>query len=173
VVVPSAPGTTVNASAGQPGSTPAATQLKGFWLPDLSPTWTYALKAGQRLTTKELRLAMWPAGAGLPPETLVLTHAEGADNQRLLVGVRTRDGSEAFQCPLDYAPRTLPQLMELARGNLFLMEGALSCGECDPPFANSQPRFLRFALPGLLPAREPWPGTFGGPGHGHHEQSVH
>ncbi len=171
VVVPSAPGTTVNAGADAWRATSTAMQLRGFRLPDLSPAWTYALKAGQHLATKELRLATWPGGgAGLSPETLVLTQAVAEDDRPLLVGVRARDGSEAFQCPLDYAPRTLPQSMELAPGALFLMDGALSCGECDPPFANSQPRFLRFTLPGLLPAREPWSGTFGGPGHGHHEQ---
>ncbi|WNZ62304.1 hypothetical protein QEG98_00115 [Myxococcus sp. MxC21-1] len=103
----------------------------------------------------------------------MLTHAVAADNQRLLVGVRARDGAEAFQCPLDYAPRTVPQLMELGPGALYVMDGALSCGECDPPFANSQPRFMRFPMPGLLPANAPWPGTFGGPGHGHHENAVH
>jgi hypothetical protein len=53
-----------------------------------------------------------------------------------------------------------------------LMEGASTCGECDPPFAYSRARFLRFSMPGLLPANEPWPGTFGGPGHGHHENRV-
>lgn len=173
VVVPSASGTTVNAGVDSPSPTPAATQLKGFRLPDLEPAWLYSLKEGQRLTTKELRLATWPSVSGLPPETLVLTHAVAADNQRLLVGVRARDGAEAFQCPLDYAPRTVPQLMELGPGALYLMDGALSCGECDPPFANSQPRFMRFPMPGLLPANAPWPGTFGGPGHGHHENAVH
>ncbi|GHG88584.1 tenascin-X [Comamonas sp. JC664] len=173
VVVPSAPGTTVNATVSSSSAPPAATELRGFRLPDMTPAWTYTVKAGQSLSTKELRLATFPRGAGLPPEPLVLTHAVGAGNERLLVGVRTVDGGEAFQCPLTYGPRTLPQLMELAPDTLFLMEGALSCGECDPPFANSQPRFLRFTLPGLEPSREPWPGTFGGPGHGHHEQAAH
>ncbi|AEI63638.1 hypothetical protein [Corallococcus macrosporus] len=172
VVVPSAPGTTVNAGTAGSSAPPAATRLTGFRLPDLEPAWAYSLREGQHLATKELRLATWPGAAGLPPETLVLTHAVAADNPGLLVGVRARDGSEAFQCSLDYAPRTLPQLMELGPGALYLMEGATSCGECDPPFANSQPRFLRFRVPGLLPAREPWPGTFGGPGHGHHENTV-
>ncbi|MBZ4417616.1 tenascin-X [Myxococcus sp. RHSTA-1-4] len=170
VAVPSAPGTTVNPGGG--GATPAATQLKGFGLPALGPVWTYSLREGQSLTTKELRLATWPAGPGLPGETVALTTAVGSDNTQLLVAVRARDGSEAFQCPLAYSPRTVTQLMELAPGAMLMMDGATTCGECDPPFAYSQARFMRFPMPGLLPAREPWPGTFGGPGHGHHENSV-
>jgi hypothetical protein len=168
VVVPSAPGTTVNAGV----TTPAATRLQGYGLPALGPVWTYTLRQGQSLTTKELRLATWPAGAGLPPETVVLTTAVDGDNQRLLVGVRAKDGSEAFQCPLSYSARTVTQLMELAPGALVMMDGATNCGECDPPFAYSQARFMRFPMPGLLPAQEPWPGTFGGPGHDHHEDAV-
>ncbi|MFP2904284.1 tenascin-X [Pyxidicoccus sp. 3LFB2] len=169
VMVPSAPGTTVNPGNG--GSL-FARELKGYGLPALGPVWTYTLKQGQRLTTKELRLATWPAGEDRPPDTLVLTTALGADNQRLLVGVNAKDGSEAFQCPLAYTPRSDPQLLELAPGGLLMMEGASTCGECDPPFAYSQARFLRFTMPGLLPANAPWPGTFGGPGHGHHENGV-
>ncbi|WP_163993378.1 tenascin-X [Pyxidicoccus caerfyrddinensis] len=167
VVVPSAPGTSLNPG----GGAATVTELKGYGLSSLGPVWTYTLKAGQSLGTKELRLATWPVGEGLPPDTLVLTTAVG-NNQRLLVGVNAKDGSEAFQCPLAYTPRTVPQLLELAPGALMLMEGASTCGECDPPFAYSQARFLRFSMPGLLPANEPWPGTFGGPGHGHHENRV-
>lgn len=168
VAVPSAPGTSVNPGAG--GNT--ATELKAFALPSLGPVWTYTLREGQNLGTKELRLATWPSGAGLPPETVLLTTAAGIGNQRLLVAVNMRDGSEAFQCTLAYTPRTVPQLLELAPDALLMMEGASTCGECDPPFAYSQARFLRFPMPGLLPANEPWPGTFGGPGHGHHENRV-
>jgi hypothetical protein len=170
VAVPSAPGTTVNPGGG--GASPAATQLTGYGLPALGPVWTYTLREGQHLSTKELRLATWPVGAGRPPETVVLTTAVGDGNQRLVVGVRAKDGTELFQCPLSYQPRTAPQLLELAPGALLMMDGASTCGECDPPFANSQSRFLRFAMPGLQPANEPWPGTFGGPGHGHHENAA-
>lgn len=170
VAVPSAPGTTVN-----PGGGPMlrGTELSGYALPSLGPVWTYSLPDGQVFTSKELRLASLPAGEGLPPETVVLASAIAeANNQRLLVGVRARDGSEAFQCPLTYLPRGVPQLMELAPGALVLMDGATTCGECDPPFAYSQAQFVRFPVQGLMPAREPWPGTFGGPGHGHHENRV-
>lgn len=168
VAVPSAPGTSLNPGGG--GTT--VTELKGYGLPALGPAWTYTLGAGQSLETKELRVATWPKGEGLPPDTVVLTTAAGSNSRRWLVGVNAKDGSEAFQCPLTYTPRTVPQLLELAPGALLLMEGASTCGECDPPFAYSRARFLRFAMPGLLPANEPWPGTFGGPGHGHHENRV-
>jgi hypothetical protein len=169
MAVPSAPGTTVNPDA---GTLSPSTSLRGFSLPELEPAWTYTLRPGQGLTTKELRLASWPAGEGLPAETVVLTTARGGDDTPLLVGVRTRDGSEAFQCPLAYTPRGVTQLMELAPDALLLMDNANTCGECDPPFANSRARFMRFPMPGMLPARAPWPGTFGGPGHGHHENPV-
>ncbi len=65
-----------------------------------------------------------------------------------------------------------PQLFELGPESLVMMDGANTCGECDPPFAYSRPRFQRFPLRGMQPARAPWPGTFGGPGHGHHENEV-
>ncbi|QSQ21448.1 tenascin-X [Pyxidicoccus parkwayensis] len=168
VAVPSAPGTSVNS-----GGSNTATELKGYGLPGLSPVWTYTLRSGQSLGTKEMRLATWPAGAGLPPDTVVLTTAvSSSGSQRLLVGVNAKDGSEAFQCPLGFTPRTVTQLLEMAPGALLMMEGASTCGECDPPFAYSQARFLRFSMPGLMPADAPWPGTFGGPGHGHHENRV-
>lgn len=170
-LVPSAPGTTVNPDEG--GALPMATQLKGFELPSLNHAWTYSLRSGQQLTTKELRLASWPDAPGLPPRTLVLTTATNRENHQLLVGVGMSDGAEAFQCRLDYSARSTPQLMELAPGGLVLMDGATTCGECDPPFAYSQARFQRFPMPGLLPAKEPWPGTFGGPGHDHHEGADH
>ncbi|NMO17665.1 tenascin-X [Pyxidicoccus fallax] len=171
VAVPSTPGTTVNGGGG--GSLQQATQLQGFGLPGLEPAWTYSLRDGQNLFTKELRLGTWPAGTGRPRDTVVLSTAMGADAQPMLVAVRVKDGSEAFQCPLSYSPRGVTQLMELAPDAMVMMDGATTCGECDPPFANSRARFLRFPMPGLLPASEPWPGTFGGPGHGHHENSAH
>lgn len=169
MVVPSVPGTTVNPGG---GGAALSTQLKGYGLSTLGPVWTYTLKEGQSFNTKEQRLASWSVGEGQPPESVVVTTVVGGSNQRLLVGVSAKDGSEAFQCPLSYVPRSAPQLLEMAPGALLMMEGASTCGECDPPFAYSQARFLRFALPGLLPAQAPWPGTFGGPGHGHHENRV-
>ena len=78
----------------------------------------------------------------------------------------------AFRCALAYTPRSVPQLFELGPEFMVMMDGAQRCGECDPPFAYSRPRFQRFPLEGLQPAAAPWPGTFGGPGHGHHENPV-
>lgn len=170
VTVPSVRGTTVNPG----GALFKPTELNGYALPSLGQAWAYLLEEGLYFTSKELRLATLAPAAGLPPETLVLASAVAdATHQRLLVAVRVSDGSEAFQCPLAYPARGIPQLMELAPGALVLMDGANRCGECDPPFAYSQAQFHRFALPGVQPAREPWPGTFGGPGHGHHENPVY
>jgi hypothetical protein len=167
VVVPSPAGTTVNPDAGVVSSP----ELKGYTVPELEPAWTYRLGEGQSFVSKELRLAETPPRGSQGVETLVLGFA--ADGLKpVLVGVRMRDGSEAFQCTLAYTPRTVPQLFELGPGSLVLMDGAATCGECDPPFAYSRARFQRFPLEGLRPAEAPWPGTFGGPGHGHHESPV-
>jgi hypothetical protein len=52
------------------------------------------------------------------------------------------------------------------------MSAARTCGLCDPPFASSQAAFYLFELEGLEPSFAPWPGTFGGPGHDHHENGL-
>lgn len=168
VMVPSPAGTTVNPNT----TVVVSTELKGFTVPELTPAWTYRLGDGQSFVSKELRLAeTLPGGDANGIETLVLGFV--SDNLTpTLVGVRAKDGSEAFRCALSYSPITLPQLFELGPESLVLMDGASTCGECDPPFANSRARFQRFPLPGLQPAQQPWPGTFGGPGHGHHELPV-
>jgi hypothetical protein len=167
VLVSSPENATVN-----PGVEPVSTRMEAYGLAGLGPSWRYTLPSGWNFTSKEIRLAGWPAGKGLPSETLVLGFASDA-RVPALVGVRAKDGSEAFRCELGYGPRSLPQLMELGPGSLVVMDGATSCGECDPPFAYSRARFQRFPMPGLTPANEPWPGTFGGPGHDHHEDPVY
>ncbi len=167
VVVPSPAGTSVNPDAG-PFSSP---ELKGYTVPDLSPAWTYRLQEGRSFVTKELRLAETLPGGTEGVETLVLGFTDNGTHPTL-VGVRAKDGSEAFQCALAYTPLTMPQLFELGPQSLVVMDGARTCGECDPPFAYSRARFQRFPLRGLRPAEAPWPGTFGGPGHGHHELPV-
>ena len=167
VLVPSPPGTSLSPDAG----TVISTELRGYTVPGLAPAWTYLLPEGQSFATKELRLAETaPDGTG-SAETLVLTFVADAATPTLL-GVRMSDGSEAYRCPLNYTPRSIPQLFELGPESLVMMDGANTCGECDPPFAYSRARFQRFPLQGMRPAQAPWPGTFGGPGHGHHENEV-
>jgi hypothetical protein len=151
---------------------PVTTRLEAYALAGLGPSWRYTLPSGWSFTSKELRLAGWPGGRGKAAETLVLGFASDT-RVPALVGVRAKDGQEAFRCELGYQPRSLPQLVELGPGSLLVMDGATSCGECDPPFAYSRARFQRFPMPGLTPANEPWPGTFGGPGHDHHEDPVY
>lgn len=167
VMVPSPEGTSVNPT----GWGVLSTELRGYSLPGLAPAWTYQLEEGQSFVSKELRLADTLPRTSELPETLVLSFvADGI--QPTLLGVRTRDGSEAFRCALAYTPRTVPQLFELGPESMVMMDGAETCGECDPPFAYSSPRFQRFPLSGLTPAKAPWSGTFGGPGHSHHETPV-
>ena len=167
VLVPSPEGTSVNPDAG----IHVSRELKGYTVPGLAPAWSYQLAEGQSFVSKELRLAETLPGEPEGVETLVLGMvADGVTPT--LVGVRARNGSEAFRCALSYTPRSVPQLFELGPESLVLMDGASTCGECDPPFAYSRSRFQRFVLPGLRPAEAPWPGTFGGPGHGHHELPV-
>jgi hypothetical protein len=167
VVVPSPAGTTVNPDAG----VLVSPELSGYTVPGLAPAWRYRLPEGQSFASKELRLAETLPQRSQGPETLVLGFvAEGLTPT--LVGVRARDGSEAFRCALAYTPRSVPQLFELGPEFMMMMDGAQRCGECDPPFAYSRPRFQRFPLEGLHPAVAPWPGTFGGPGHSHHETPV-
>jgi len=166
VVVPSPAGTSVNPDSGVLDSP----VLSGFTVPDLTPAWTYRLGEGQSFTSKELRLAETLTGRD-GVETLVLGFVADGPTSKL-VGVRAKDGSEAFQCTLAHTPNPLPQLFELGPESLVVMDGATTCGECDPPFAYSRARFQRFPLKGLQSAEAPWPGTFGGPGHGHHESPV-
>ena len=96
-----------------------------------------------------------------------------------LRAIDVNDGREAFTCPLDLGlTRSGPQLFEVANGSIGVMEGAitgagqLGCSKCDPPFAGSEGRFFSLPLPGIGLAREPWLGTFGGPGHDHQEEIL-
>ncbi|MBU8897200.1 tenascin-X [Corallococcus sp. M34] len=153
----------------------SAWSLEGHRLAGLGPTWRYTAPANVTFISRELRLATWPEQVGAPPETLALGFAHQDSGTPVLLGVRARDGSEAFRCALASPPLTrggAEILMELGPDQLVLLDGTTTCGDCDPPFAYSRARFQRFQMPGIRPASEPWPGTFGGPGHSHHENPV-
>ncbi|RKH90653.1 tenascin-X, partial [Corallococcus praedator] len=138
--------------------------------PGLEAAWTYTFPGWTGPVGSELRLASWTTRTGLPPETVVVgTGMKGYTG--VMFAVSARDGSEVFQCPLPNSA-TPAQFLELGPDSVVMMDWAQTCGDCDPPFANSQARFRRFPIPGLQPAEEPWPGTFGGPGHDHHEDPV-
>ncbi|XXF78201.1 tenascin-X [Myxococcaceae bacterium GXIMD 01537] len=158
-----------NATSNPVPSPPVSTRLEAYGLPGLGPVWRYVLAPGLTFSTKEIRLGAWTPSPSSPRETVVLGLISTGLAQSL-VGVRARDGREAFRCELGSPPNGVPGLMELGPGGLVVMDGLSTCGECDPPFAHSQARFQRFPIPGLAPADGvPWSGTFGGPGHGHHE----
>lgn len=147
-----------------------AWSLEGYGLPGLAPSWTYAFQGWPGPVAPEVRLATWVTQPGLPPETVVLGTGMTGTGPRMFA-VSARDGSEVFQCPLSGTTQPA-QFLELGPDSVVMMDGAGTCGDCDPPFAYSQARFRRFAIPGLKPAEAPWPGTFGGPGHDHHEDAV-
>ncbi|RKH02142.1 tenascin-X, partial [Corallococcus sp. CA047B] len=145
-------------------------RLRGHGVPGLEAAWTYTFPGWTGPVGSELRLASWTTRTGLPPETVVVgTGMKGYTG--VMFAVSARDGSEVFQCPLPNSA-TPAQFLELGPDSVVMMDWAQTCGDCDPPFANSQARFRRFPIPGLQPAEEPWPGTFGGPGHDHHEDPV-
>jgi hypothetical protein len=146
-------------------------RLEGYALPGLTPAWRHPFPGWPGTIGPELRLGSWPTWPGQPPETVVLGTGISGDSGASLFALSARDGSEVFQCPMS-DQFTPAQFMELGPDSLVTMDNATTCGECDPPFANSQARFRRFRIPGLKPAEEPWPGTFGGPGHDHHEDPV-
>ncbi|MCY1029916.1 tenascin-X [Corallococcus sp. BB11-1] len=146
-------------------------RLEGYGLPGLEPAWTYTFQGWPGPVAPELRLASWTTRPGLPPETVVLGTGLNGFGLPTMFAVSAKDGAEVFHCPVSNAT-TPAQFLELGPDSVVMMDGAQTCGDCDPPFANSQARFRRFPIPGLKPAEEPWPGTFGGPGHDHHEDPV-
>ncbi|AFE03222.1 hypothetical protein COCOR_00029 [Corallococcus coralloides DSM 2259] len=144
--------------------------LEGYALPNLTPSWTHGFQGWPGPVAPEARLASWTTWPGQPPETVVVGTGMNAAGP-VLFAVSAKDGSEVFQCPVPNAD-TPAQFLELGPDSVVMMDGADECGDCDPPFAYSRARFRRFPIPGLKPAEEPWPGTFGGPGHDHHEDPV-
>lgn len=132
------------------------------------PDWTYHLSGNESFLSRELRMARWQASSSRPSELVVLAFAT-RDGQPSLVAVRERNGTELWKCAVDAPVMSAPQLFETANGYIGLMGGALTCGDCDPPFANSSASFYRFDAPGLTVSEAPWPGTFGGADHDHLE----
>jgi hypothetical protein len=141
--------------------------------------WTHTLKDQWMFWGEQIRLATFDTSRG--PRTVAVsfvTDESGFAPVYGLLGIDVLTGGESFLCPLNIAPRTSPQLMEVANGSLTFMEGALdedgnpACLKCDPPLAGSSATFRTLNLPGLRMAEEPWSGTFGGPNHDHHEDTV-
>lgn len=142
--------------------------------------WTHTLKDEWHFWGEQLRLATWNTSRG--PRTVALTfvvdESIGFAPVYALHGIDVMSGNEAFLCPLNLTARTVPQLLEVANGSFTFMEGALdpdgnpACQKCDPPFAGSSAVFRTFQWPGLGVPQEPWSGTFGGPNHDHHEDTV-
>jgi hypothetical protein len=163
-----------------PAPKDGAKSLTGYEAGLTAIRWTHTLKGNWRFWGEQLRLAEWTTARG--PRTVALTFVidETAGEQPVyaLHAIDVMTGAEAFLCPLNLAPRTVPQLLEVANGSLTFMEGALdaagnpACQKCDPPFAGSSAVFRTFSWPGLRQAREPWGGTFGGADHDHHEDVV-
>lgn len=135
---------------------------------DGAEAWSWDPGAGARFLTRELRAVSYQSKLGEPAHSAVLTFVDRG-GQTELVAVGLQQGEELWSCPVDEPSLSVPQLFEVANGSFAVMGGALTCGDCDPPFANSDAAFYRFAAPGVKPSSIPWSGTFGGPGHDHHE----
>lgn len=125
---------------------------------------------GLSFWSDQLRLAAFRAGPSEPAVSVVLAFAQRGAGPELLA-LNARHGNEEWSCPLSYSFSTPPQLFEVAQGAIAVMEGSDHCGACDPPFAGSKATFVRFLLPGLEVASEPWVGAFGGGGHDHQEDA--
>lgn len=147
--------------------------LRGFELDPQATSyatrWTHHEPEG--FLSSQIRLATWKEKPSSKEETVALLFAR-RNSQTHLLALRARHGQEMWSCPLSYSQRSQPQMMEVALGVLAIMDGASTCGTCDPPFAGSYAAFHTFLLPGLGIASEPWVGTFGGAGHDHLEDAV-
>ncbi|MBL8957277.1 MAG: tenascin-X [Myxococcaceae bacterium] len=152
-----------------PAPTVGQSVLKGYEAGTPTERWAHTLTAPERFWSDQLRLAKWAVRGGERTVALTFTEALG---KRYLKAIDTRDGSEAFTCPLALDGRSEPQLFEVSEGSMSLMEGSDACGKCDPPFASSSAAFHSYPLPLISPAYEPWLGTFGGPGHDHREEPL-
>jgi hypothetical protein len=143
--------------------------LKGYEAGTATQRWTHTLSAGETFWSDQIRLAQWHVRDADRTVALTFTQALG---KTYLKAIDTRDGSEAFTCPMKLEGRSAPQLVEISEGAMALMEGSDACGKCDPPFANSSAAFHTYPLRLISPALEPWLGTFGGPEHDHREEVL-
>ncbi len=160
----------VTGEAFVPSPIALSSSLAGYDLRTGARRWTYSAP-GRQFWSEQIRLASWRSRPTDEPMTVALFFALEAEKPTL-VAVDPRWGGEEWSCPISHTYRTPPQLFEVARGSLVLMEGSDQCGNCDPPFAQSKATFHRFTVPGVDSAREPWVGTFGGAGHDHHEDAA-
>jgi hypothetical protein len=146
--------------------------LFGFHVGDRQPAWSSPLSGVDVFSSMEIRLARWTSPSDNVPTTAVLGFVERGTTQ-LLHAVEAETGAPLWSCPLAHQGRTAPQLFEVAEGTLGLMDGATTCGACDPPYAGSRAAFHLWDIPGLAaPVDVPWPGTFGGAGHDHREKVL-
>jgi hypothetical protein len=144
-------------------------ELYGYTTPELQLAWSFGLAAGDTLLSEEIRLAELAAQPTQPAQTALLAFAT-LSGQPSLFALDPESGAELWACPLGYSSPNPPQMVEISNNGLGLMEGATTCGHCDPPYAGSQATVFRtLSAPGLSPSQEPWTGTFGGAGHPHHE----
>jgi outer membrane protein assembly factor BamB len=161
-----------------PAPVASATELVGYEAGQSVVRWRHQLPAGSRFAGEESRLASWRVSSGQRTVALTFVNRDGEADPLALHAVNVHDGSTAFTCSIRLGAATPPQLMEVVDGTLTFMEGALdgngaaSCGKCDPPFAGAAASFHSFSVPLLGGAREPWVGTFGGPGHDHREEVL-
>jgi hypothetical protein len=131
----------------------------------------HQLPAGQSFVSDQIRLAQWATASG--PRTVALTFTTNGFST-FLHAVDAKEGGTAFTCPVATGPvRSAPQLFEVANGSIAFMEGANTCGKCDPPYAQSSAAFHTLPLPLISQTNdEPWVGTFGGAGHDHREEPL-
>jgi outer membrane protein assembly factor BamB len=167
------PGATVSESFGRvvassdrliPSPRPGATLMVGFDRSTGAPRWSYSLRPGEMILSDQIRLSGWKSTPASPTESLALVFVQ-RDGRPTLNAVNARYGNEEWSCPLGHSYRTAPQLLEVANGSIALMEGSDECGNCDPPYAQSEAEFHSFPVRGLEVSREPWIGTFGGADH--------
>lgn len=135
---------------------------------------THTLATDEQFATGELRVVSYrssPAWAATLAGLSFITKAGALQ----LHAFELETGKTLWSCPVNMPSAvTPPELFEVANGTLAAMEGALTCGDCDPPFALSTASFHTWAVPGIsVPTGVPWPGTFGGADHSHRETPVY